>query len=442
MDRFHIVGGSPLRGEVIVSGSKNSALPILFSSLLGGGLEISNVPSLRDIRTAFSLLSQLGIRAEPLVSADPEKTDLTNGTSYHTNDGWPGKYRLVEESIEAHEAPYDLVRTMRASILCLGPLLARRKRGRVSLPGGCLIGARPVDIHLNAFVRMGAKISIDHGYIDAHTSGLTGCDIHLPYPTVTGTENILMAATLARGTTRIFNAAQEPEVSDLAFSLIARGARIEGIGTSSIKVTGVDSLFEAPYTVMSDRIEAGTFLVAGALLGEDLTIRNVDVSCLDSLLGTLRDIGADFQEKNGSVSISRIRKPRGTSARTEPYPGFPTDMQAQILPLMAIAEGPSTVVETVFENRFTHVMEMNRMGANIDIHGSRAFVRGGASLEGASVMASDLRASAGLVLAALIAKGESEIQRVYHIDRGYEKIETKLESIGARIKRVRGEEIS
>ena len=442
MDRFHIVGGSPLRGEVIVSGSKNSALPILFSALLGGGLEISNIPSLRDIRTAFSLLSQLGIRADPLVSADPEKTDLTQGIPSHKNDGWPGKYRLLEESIEAHEAPYDLVRTMRASILCLGPLLARRKRGRVSLPGGCLIGARPVDIHLNAFVRMGAKISIDHGYIDAHTNGLTGCDIHLPYPTVTGTENIMMAATLARGTTRIFNAAQEPEVSDLAFSLIARGARIEGIGTSSIKITGVDSLLEAPYTVMSDRIEAGTFLVAGALLGEDLMIRNVDVSCLDSLLGTLRDMGADFQEKNGSVSISRIRKPRGTYARTEPYPGFPTDMQAQILPLMAIAEGPSTVVETVFENRFTHVMEMNRMGANIDIHGSRAFVRGGASLEGASVMASDLRASAGLVLAALIAKGESEIQRVYHIDRGYERIETKLESIGARIKRVRGEEIS
>ncbi len=442
MDRFHIVGGSPLRGEVIISGSKNSALPILFSSLLGGGLKISNVPSLRDIRTAFSLLSQLGIRAEPLHSVPPEQEDRNKIFPLSVNDAWAGKFRLSEESVVAHEAPYDLVRTMRASILCLGPLLARRKRGRVSLPGGCLIGARPVDIHLNAFVRMGAKISIDHGYIDAHTSGLTGCDIHLPYPTVTGTENILMAATLAQGTTRIFNAAQEPEVSDLALSLNARGARIEGIGTSSLKITGVDSLVEAPHTVMSDRIEAGTFLVAGALLGDALTIQNVDVACLDALLVTLRDMGGDFVEQDGSVSISRIRKPRGTSARTEPYPGFPTDMQAQILPIMAIAEGPSTVVETVFENRFTHVMEMNRMGANIDIHGSRAFVRGGSNLEGASVMASDLRASAGLVLAALIAKGESEIQRVYHIDRGYEKIEKKLECIGARIKRVREEEIS
>jgi UDP-N-acetylglucosamine 1-carboxyvinyltransferase len=440
LDRFHIVGGSPLRGEVKVSGSKNSALPILFSSLLGGGLVIGNVPSLRDIRTAFSLLSQLGIRAQPL-SVNPEE-HRENSSISSASEEWAGKYRLSEESVSAHEAPYDLVRTMRASVLCLGPLLAKRKRARVSLPGGCLIGARPVDIHLNAFVRMGAKISIDHGYIDAHTSGLSGCDIHLPYPTVTGTENILMAATLARGSTRIFNAAQEPEVSDLAISLNARGARIEGIGTSSLKVTGVENLIEASHTVMSDRIEAGTFLVAGALLGDRLTIHNVDVSCLDSLLITLREMGADFQEDHGSISISRILNPRGTSARTEPYPGFPTDMQAQILPIMAIAEGPSTVVETVFENRFTHVMEMNRMGANIDIHGSRAFVRGGAHLEGASVMASDLRASAGLVLAALIAKGESEIQRVYHIDRGYEKIETKLESIGARIKRIRGEEIS
>ena len=445
MDKFHIVGGSSLRGEVLISGSKNSALPILFSSLLGGGLEIANVPSLRDIRTAFSLLSQLGIRAEPLFSENPEETPEEKNEKWSSSpskDGWVERYRLSEDSVSAHEAPYDLVRTMRASILCLGPLLARRKRARVSLPGGCLIGARPVDIHLNAFVRMGAKISIDHGYIDAHTSGLTGCDIHLPYPTVTGTENILMAATLARGVTRIFNAAQEPEVNDLAISLNARGAHIEGIGTSSLKISGADSLVDGSHTVMSDRIEAGTFLVAGALLGDFLTIRNVDVSCLETLLGTLRDMGANFEEKDGSISISRILKPRGTSARTEPYPGFPTDMQAQILPLMAIAEGPSTVVETVFENRFTHVMEMNRMGANIDIHGSRAFVRGGAGLEGASVMASDLRASAGLVLAALIAKGESEIQRVYHIDRGYEKIETKLESIGARIKRVRGEEIS
>jgi UDP-N-acetylglucosamine 1-carboxyvinyltransferase len=412
----------------------------MFSSLLGGGMEVGNVPSLRDIRTAFSLLSQLGIRAQPLFQEEKGEVSESSWTFSDTGN-WPGKFFLSEENTTAHEAPYDLVRTMRASILCLGPLLARRRRARVSLPGGCLIGARPVDMHLNAFSRMGARISIDHGYIDANTDGLVGCDIHLPYPTVTGTENILMAATLAKGTTRIFNAAQEPEISDLAVCLNRRGARIEGIGTSSLKITGVDSLLPASHGVMADRIEAGTFMVAGALLGDPLTVQNIDVTCLSSLLGTLREMGADFEETPGSVTLGRIQKPCGTSVRTEPYPGFPTDMQAQILPLMSIAKGSSTVVETVFENRFTHVMEMNRMGANIDVHGSRAFVHGMSSLEGASVMASDLRASAGLVLAALIANGESEIQRVYHIDRGYERIEQKLEKLGARIKRVRGEDV-
>jgi UDP-N-acetylglucosamine 1-carboxyvinyltransferase len=438
VDRFHIVGGRSLRGKVQVSGSKNAALPILFSTLLGGSLEVDNLPSLRDIRTALSLLSQLGIRAVSL----PESPDEEAGSSQSEASekmSWTGAFRIWEDELGSFEAPYDLVRTMRASILCLGPLLARRKRARVSLPGGCLIGSRPVDMHLNAFAKMGARISIDHGYIDANTDGLVGCDIHLAYPTVTGTENILMAAVLAKGQTRVFNAAQEPEVTDLAWSLIRRGARIEGIGTSTLSVEGVKSLSPGTHSVMWDRIEAGTFLVAGALLGESLTVKGLDSSLLISLMTALSEMGATFDTKGDSVTISRIANPKATSVRTEPYPGFPTDMQAQILPLMAIAAGSSTVVETVFENRFTHVMEMNRMGANIDIHGSRAFVRGGAVLEGTSVMASDLRASAGLVLAGLLANGETVIQRVYHIDRGYERIEKKLEALGARIKRVREE---
>ncbi len=437
MDRFHIVGGAALRGDVRVSGAKNAALPILFSTLLGGGLEIGNVPALRDIRTALSLLGHLGIQAVSLPGGETPFVALDSAAE--ESGGWSGHFRLSDADESSYEAPYDLVRTMRASILCLGPLLARRKRARVSLPGGCLIGARPVDMHLNAFVRMGANISIDHGYIDANTDGLVGCDIHLPYPTVTGTENILMAAVLAKGTTCIFNAAQEPEVTDLAISLQSRGARIEGIGTSSLRIEGVPEISSCVHNVMWDRIEAGTFLVAGALLGEPLTVHGFDSSILMSLMVALSEMGASFESKDSSVTVRRIDSPKGASIRTEPYPGFPTDMQAQILPLMAIANGSSTVVETVFENRFTHVMEMNRMGANIDIHGSRAFVRGGAVLEGASVMASDLRASAGLVLAGLIANGETVIQRVYHIDRGYERIERKLEALGARIKRVREE---
>ncbi|MHB1285762.1 MAG: UDP-N-acetylglucosamine 1-carboxyvinyltransferase [Leptospirales bacterium] len=440
MDRFHIVGGASLTGEVRVSGAKNAALPILFSTLLGGKLEIGNVPALRDIRTALSLLGQLGIHAISLPGGEVPTVALE--PVGESPDAWTGHFRFSEVDETPYEAPYDLVRTMRASILCLGPLLARRKRARVSLPGGCLIGARPVDMHLNAFVRMGANISIDHGYIDANTDGLVGCDIHLPYPTVTGTENILMAAVLAKGTTSIFNAAQEPEVTDLAISLKARGARIDGIGTSSLRIEGVSELSSGTHNVMWDRIEAGTFLLAGALLGNPMTVHGLDSDLLMSLMVALSEMGASFESHGHSVTVRRISSPRGTTIRTEPYPGFPTDMQAQILPLMAIANGSSTVVETVFENRFTHVMEMNRMGARIDIHGSRAFVRGGSVLEGASVMASDLRASAGLVLAGLVANGETVIQRVYHIDRGYERIERKLEALGARIKRVREEAVT
>ena len=431
MDAFRIVGGHPLRGSVRISGSKNAALPILFSSLLGGSFSLSNVPCLRDVKTTLLLLEQLGLR----ISVRPEPLAESKGFD-HNEPIWSDLLEISEGSTTPFEAPYDLVRTMRASVLCLGPLLARRKKARVSLPGGCLIGARPIDMHLKAFERMGARITIHHGYIDAETDGLEGSDISLPYPTVTGTENIMMAAVLARGITTITNAAEEPEIIDLANFLVARGARIAGAGTSTIRIVGVERLDPVHYSVMFDRIEAGTFLVAAALLGEEVTIREVESSPLSSILDVLKAMGAEAEIRPGSITLGAIRRPRGLSLRTLPYPGFPTDMQAQILPLMAIAEGPSSVVETVFENRFTHVMEMNRMGANIEIHGSQAMVRGGSRLEGAAVMASDLRASAGLVLAGLIAEGETEVRRVYHIDRGYEAIEKKLEALGARIKRI------
>ncbi len=424
MDAFRIVGGHPLRGTVRISGSKNAALPILFSSLLGGEFTLRNVPCLRDIRTTLSLLRQLGAHTEHL---DPPATSPSE---------WTGTISISDRQTPDYEAPYDLVRTMRASVLCLGPLLARKRRARVSLPGGCLIGARPIDMHLKAFEKMGARITIHHGYIDAETDGLVGAEIALPYPTVTGTENILMAEVLARGTTTISNAAEEPEVADLAHFLMARGARISGAGTSTLRIEGVEALCETGYKIMFDRIEAGTFLVGAALLGDSVRIEGVDPAPLASILDVLLAMGAEPRIEEEAITLGAIRKPVGTSVRTLPYPGFPTDMQAQILPLMATASGPSSMIETVFENRFTHVMEMNRMGAEIEIHGSQALVRGGSRLEGAIVMASDLRASAGLVLAGLVAEGETEIKRVYHIDRGYEAIERKLELLGARIKRV------
>jgi UDP-N-acetylglucosamine 1-carboxyvinyltransferase len=406
-----------LTGTVPVSGSKNAALPILFSTLLGGNLQVGNIPHLRDITTAIKLLSQLGVQVEPASSPL----------------AWTGSVSFSEVDLSPTEAPYDLVRVMRASILCLGPLLARRRKARVSLPGGCLIGARPVDLHLHALQKMGARISIDHGYIDASTDGLVGCDIHLSYPTVTGTENILMAAVLASGTTIISNAAQEPEIADLANCLVARGAKIRGIGSSVLEISGVSELRDASYSVMFDRIEAGTFLVAGALMGDPLTVSGVVPEQISSILATLGEMGSEIEISGDRITLSRVLCPRGAMVMTDPYPGFPTDMQAQILPLMATATGPSTLVETVFESRFTHVMEMNRMGANIEVRGSHAFVRGECSLEGACVMASDLRASAGLVLAGLVAHGETVVQRVYHIDRGYERIEEKLSGVGGRI---------
>jgi len=444
LDAFRIVGGHPLRGTVKISGSKNAALPILFSSLLGGRFTVSNVPCLRDVRTTIDLLERLGIRisasqSHPCVAVgnpDPSFPTDPKDESSKSPSLWSETFEMKDEGGPVYEAPYDLVRTMRASVLCLGPLLAKKKRARVSLPGGCLIGARPIDMHLKAFEKMGATITIHHGYIDAETDGLEGCEISLPYPTVTGTENILMAAVLAKGTTTIVNAAEEPEITDLANFLTQRGAVISGAGTSTIRIEGVSGLHDTNYSIMFDRIEAGTFLVGAALLGEEVNIVGVEASRISSILDVLVAMGGEPVISENSIAMSAIRNPRGTSIRTLPYPGFPTDMQAQILPLMAVSEGPSSVIETVFENRFTHVMEMNRMGAEIEIHGSQAIVHGSNRLEGATVMASDLRASAGLVLAGLIAEGETEIKRVYHIDRGYESIEKKLETLGARIKRV------
>lgn len=437
MDAFRIVGGQTLRGSVKISGSKNAALPILFSSLLGGRFTVRNVPCLRDIRTTIELLGRLGVRITPCRRPSPPEPARSGfALGQETAPAWNDSLEMINEEGPIYEAPYDLVRTMRASVLCLGPLLGRKKRARVSLPGGCLIGARPIDMHLKAFEKMGARITIHHGYIDAETDGLVGAEISLPYPTVTGTENIMMAAVLARGTTTIVNAAEEPEIEDLAHFLTRRGARISGAGSSSIRIEGVTDLHATDYEIMFDRIEAGTFLVGAALLGDRVDIEGVDPSKILSILDVIIAMGGEPAISEGTIRMSAIRNPAGTSIRTLPYPGFPTDMQAQILPLMAISRGPSSVIETVFENRFTHVMEMNRMGADIEIHGSQAIVRGNNRLEGATVMASDLRASAGLVLAGLIAEGETEIKRVYHIDRGYESIEKKLESLGARIKRV------
>lgn len=444
MDSFRIVGGQPLRGLVRISGSKNAALPILFSSLLGGRFTVGNVPCLRDVRTTIDLLGRLGVRILPtqvqvcLGSSAPGFPPVLDVSSepQETGASWNGTYEMIDEGSPVYEAPYDLVRTMRASVLCLGPLLARKKRARVSLPGGCLIGARPIDMHLKAFEKMGARITIHHGYIDAETDGLEGAEISLPYPTVTGTENIMMAAVLAKGTTTIINAAEEPEIDDLARFLAKRGAIISGAGSSTIRIEGVSDLHDTTYEIMFDRIEAGTFLVGAALLGEKVEISGIDPSKMSSILDVIVAMGGEPVLTDHSITMQAISRPRGASIRTLPYPGFPTDMQAQILPLMAISDGSSSVIETVFENRFTHVMEMNRMGADIEIHGSQAVVRGNNRLEGATVMASDLRASAGLVLAGLIAEGETEIKRVYHIDRGYESIEKKLESLGARIKRV------
>ncbi|KIH75944.1 UDP-N-acetylglucosamine 1-carboxyvinyltransferase [Geoalkalibacter ferrihydriticus] len=416
MDKIIIHGGRRLKGEVQVSGAKNSALPLLFATLLAPGVHrVSNVPHLRDIDTAEKLLSILGARVE-----------RENGT-----------FAVDATSIESVEAPYDLVRTMRASVLVLGPLLARCGHARVSLPGGCAIGARPINLHLKGFEALGAKITLDHGYVEARARSLQGGRVRFDIPTVGGTENLMMAATLAKGTTVIENAACEPEIVDLAEALVKMGARIKGAGSDTLTIEGVRELQPFEHTVMPDRIEAGTFLVAGAMTRGDVRVRGLRSAHQEALIVKLREAGVEISGAGDELRVKGPRRITPVDIRTSPYPGFPTDMQAQFMALMALSDGASVINENVFENRFMHVCELQRMGADIAIDGHTAVVRGVKKLLGAPVMATDLRASASLILAGLAAENTTEVSRIYHLDRGYERIEEKLKGLGADIERVK-----
>ena len=420
MDKLIVTGGTQLRGEIRISGAKNAALPVLVSSLLTSDtVSIGNVPHLQDITTTMELLGRMGVR---LVVGD--KMVIEADSSHNTSA----------------RAPYELVKTMRASILVLGPLLARFGEAEVSLPGGCAIGSRPVNLHIKGLQAMGAEINLEGGYIRAKAKRLKGARIFMDLVSVTGTENIMMAATLADGTTIIENAAREPEVVDLAKCLIAMGAKIHGAGTDEISIEGVEKLHGAEHEVIPDRIETGTYLVAAAMTGGTVRLRNARPDLLQSVLDKLREAGAVIDAGPNWISLDmQGRRPRAVNVRTAPYPAFPTDMQAQFIALNAIAEGAGTVTETIFENRFMHVYELQRMGADIDMEGNTAIVRGVSGLKGAPVMATDLRASASLALAGLVAEGETLVDRIYHIDRGYECIEEKLAQLGARIRRVPGE---
>jgi UDP-N-acetylglucosamine 1-carboxyvinyltransferase len=422
MDKFLIEGGRPLEGSVRISGAKNAALPAMAAALLTSDcIELENIPRVRDIITMGRLLAHMSARVET-----PELP--------------PTILRIQAEKVNGAEAPYELVRTMRASILTLGPLIARTGSARVSLPGGCAIGARPVDLHLKALQQMGAEIGTSHGYVEAHAprgKRLPGGHVVFDKITVTGTENILMAAALADGETQIDNAAREPEITDLADLLTKMGAEIEGAGTWSIRVRGKQKLHGAQHRIIPDRIEAGTFLAAGAITGGALELTDCAPEHLTSVIAKLRETGVEICDSvPGKLSARGAKKLVGADVYTEEYPGFATDMQAQFMALVTQAEGTSVITETIFENRFLHASEMIRMGANISIEGRRAIVRGPSVLSGTGVIASDLRASASLVLAALVARGETIVDRVYHIDRGYERIEEKLSAVGARIRRV------
>ncbi|WP_440130244.1 UDP-N-acetylglucosamine 1-carboxyvinyltransferase [Trinickia symbiotica] len=417
MDKLAIEGGRTLSGEVGISGAKNAALPILCASLLAADpIHLENVPDLKDVRTTLKLLTQMGVRAE--TAGDAVALDATH--------------------VDNPVASYDLVKTMRASILVLGPLVARFGVAKVSLPGGCAIGARPVDQHIKGLQAMGAEISIEHGYIEARANRLKGARIVTDMITVTGTENLLMAAALAEGQTILENAAREPEVSDLARLLVAMGAKIEGIGTDRLVIEGVDKLHGARHAVIPDRIEAGTFLCAVAAAGGDVTLRDVRPETLDAVTAKLREAGVTIEEGDDWIRVRMHRRPTAVSVRTSEYPAFPTDMQAQFMALNAIAEGAAQVVETIFENRFMHVQELNRLGANISVDGNTALVAGVPKLSGATVMATDLRASASLVIAGLVADGETLVDRIYHLDRGYDRMEEKLTKIGAHVRRLTG----
>ncbi|MFA6179201.1 MAG: UDP-N-acetylglucosamine 1-carboxyvinyltransferase [Candidatus Methylopumilus sp.] len=420
MDKLVIEGGYKLNGEVRISGAKNAALPIICAALLAETpLKLSSVPNLKDVNTTYTLLKHMGVKVE--LTADNCVT-------------------LDASDITSQEAPYEMVKTMRASILVLGPLLARFGHARVSLPGGCAIGSRPVDLHIKGLQAMGAEIHIEHGYIEASTAHLPnkrlkGARIFMDLVTVTGTENLMMAAALADGTTTLENAAREPEVVDMAECLIKMGARIEGAGTDMITVHGVERLMGAEHAVVCDRIEAGTYLVAAAMAGGSIKLTNARADLLEAVIEKLREAGATIEHDANTISITSSGKLKSVNLRTAPHPAFPTDMQAQLMALNTVADGVATVTETIFENRFMHVQEMQRLGASIEVEGNTAIVRGVEYLDGATVMATDLRASASLVLAGLVARGETTIERIYHLDRGYELLEAKLTALGAKVTR-------
>lgn len=419
MDKLIIEGGVPLHGEVVVSGAKNAALPILCAGLLAETpLTLAGVPELRDVASTLKLLDTMGVKV--VKEQDRVVLDASEVASF--------------------EATYEMVKTMRASILVLGPLLARFGTARVSLPGGCAIGSRPVDLHIKGLQAMGAAMHITHGYIQASTlhlpnRRLQGAKYYMDLVTVTGTENLMMAAALAQGTTVLENAAKEPEVVDLAECLNKMGAKISGAGTDTITIEGVERLTGAEHTIVCDRIEAGTYMVAAAMTGGEVTLKNARPDLLEAVIEKLREAGAQVTSEADAITVKSNGQLKAVNVRTAPHPAFPTDMQAQFMALNTVAEGVSTVVETIFENRFMHVQELQRMGANIEVQGNTALVKGVSALEGANVMATDLRASAGLVLAGLVADGETVIDRIYHLDRGYERLEEKLNQLGARVRR-------
>jgi UDP-N-acetylglucosamine 1-carboxyvinyltransferase len=422
VDKIIIQGGKSLAGEVTVSGAKNAALPVLVSALLTGEpCTYKAIPHLADIRTTLKLLSGLGIKVE--------QRRWLEGSD---------ELSLQADAVNKFEAPYDLVKTMRASFLVLGPLLARFGRARVSTPGGCAIGSRPINLHLKGFEALGATIEQTHGYIEATAAKLRGAKIYLDLPSVGATENLMMAATLAEGTTFIENAAKEPEINDLADVLNKMGAKVKGAGSDIIEINGVEALHGAVHQIIPDRIEAGSFVIAAAISGGDVLVRGARAEHLEAFLIKLQEAGVVLAAEDKGIRVQRNGKIRSVDVTTLPYPGFPTDLQAQMMVLMAVAEGVSVITETIFENRFMHAQELDRMGAQIKLEGNRAVVRGVRELSGAPVMASDLRASVALVLAGLVANGTTEVSRVYHLDRGYEQLERKLSLVGGRIVRVKG----
>lgn len=422
MDAIEVQGGHALSGEVVVSGSKNATLPLLSATLLAEGTHrLTNVPALADVATTLRLLQHMGCETE---RGDGDKRDEVS---------------IRVDANTDPQAPYELVKTMRASVLTLGPLVARLGRARVSLPGGCAIGARPIDQHLKGLAVLGAEIRLEHGYVEALAPrGLKGGRVTFDMPTVTGTENLLMAAALAKGTTVLENSACEPEVEELANVLIKMGARIEGAGQSTVTIEGVEALSPMDHEVVADRIEAGTLMVAAAITQGDILLRKVRLDHLDAVVAKLREAGVLFEPMGDGVRVQGPARPTAVNLRTAPYPSFPTDMQAQLMALMTVSDGSSVIHESIFENRFMHVLELARMGADIQVDGRTAVVTGQEKLSGAPVMATDLRASASLVLAGLRAEGTTLVQRVYHLDRGYDRLEEKLKSLGAQTRRVKG----